>query len=391
MNIHEYQSKQLLKKFGVAVPEGVICATAKEAEAAAKLLGTKVVAVKAQVHAGGRGKAGGVKICKTPADAKEVAQKLLGTRLVTHQTTAEGQPINLVYVEAGTEIARELYVAILLDRAQGKNIIMASTEGGMEIEEVAHNTPDRIFKYTIDPALGLMPYQARDLCFSLGLTGDQIKHGTLFFLNLYKAYIETDAAMLEVNPMVVTKTGEVMALDGKMNFDGNALFRHPDIAAMNDESQQDSREVEAAKWELNYIGLDGSIACMVNGAGLAMATMDIINHYGESPANFLDVGGSATEERVTAAFKIIVSDPRVKGILVNIFGGIMQCDIIARGIIAAAKTVKLSVPLVVRMQGTNVDLGKSLLAESGLPIVTADTLDEAATKIVAAVRKNKAA
>jgi succinyl-CoA synthetase beta subunit len=386
MNIHEYQSKQILKRFGVNVPEGVVCGTALEAEAAMKQLGTKVVAVKAQVHAGGRGKAGGVKICKSPQEAHDVAEDLLGRNLVTHQTDDEGQPINKVYVEAGTDIKRELYVALLLDRASSKNIIMASTEGGMDIEEVAEKTPEKIVTLTIDPALGLMPYQARELAFSLGLEGDQVKSASKFFTGLYKAYLETDAAMLEVNPLVVTGDGELMALDGKMNFDDNALYRHPDIAEMDDPTQQDTREVEAKKWDLNYIALDGEIGCMVNGAGLAMSTMDIIQHYGGSPANFLDVGGSATEERVTAAFKIILSDPKVKGILVNIFGGIMKCDVIAAGVVAAAKEIDLQVPLVVRLQGTNVEKGKEILAASGLAITPADTLGDAAQKIVAAVR-----
>lgn len=386
MNIHEYQSKQILKKFGVNVPEGIICGTALEAEAAMKQLGTAVVAVKAQVHAGGRGKAGGVKICKSPQEAHDVAEDLLGRNLVTHQTDDEGQPINKVYVEAGTDIKRELYVALLLDRASSKNIIMASTEGGMDIEEVAAKTPEKIVTLTIDPALGLMPYQARELAFRLGLEGDQVKKAGKFFTSLYKAYLETDAAMLEVNPLVVTGDGDLVALDGKMNFDENALFRHPEIAEMDDPTQQDPREMEAKKWDLNYIALDGEIGCMVNGAGLAMSTMDIIQHYGGSPANFLDVGGSATEERVTAAFKIILSDPKVKGILVNIFGGIMKCDVIAAGVVAAAKEIDLQVPLVVRLQGTNVEKGKEILAASGLAITPADTLGEAAEKIVAAVK-----
>ncbi|MDD9912913.1 MAG: ADP-forming succinate--CoA ligase subunit beta [Alphaproteobacteria bacterium] len=391
MNIHEYQAKAVLKKFGVAVPEGVICQTAEEAEAATKQLGTAVVAVKAQVHAGGRGKAGGVKICKSAEEAKATAASLLGTNLVTHQTDANGQPINRVYVEAGTDIAQELYVSMLLDRASSKNIVMASTEGGMDIEEVAEKTPEKITTISVDPLTGLMPYQARQLAFSLGLKGEQIKHATKFFLNLYKAYIDTDAAMLEINPLVVTGDDQIVALDGKMNFDSNALFRHPDIAELDDPTQQDSREVEAAKWDLNYIALDGEIGCMVNGAGLAMATMDIIKHFGSSPANFLDVGGSATEERVTAAFKIILSDPQVKGILVNIFGGIMKCDVIANGVVAAAKEVQLSVPLVVRLEGTNVQLGKDIMAKSGLPITSADTLAEAAQAIVNEVNKSKAA
>ncbi len=391
MNIHEYQSKQLLRQYGVNVPAGVVCSSPAEAEAAAQQLGTGVVAVKAQVHAGGRGKAGGVKICKTAAEARQVAENLLGTRLVTHQTDAQGQPVNVVYVEAGTQIAQELYVALLLNRATGQNMLMASTEGGVDIEEVAAHTPEKIFNIDIDPTLGLQPYQARELAFKLGLTGDAFKNAVPFFLNLYKAYMGTDAAMLEVNPMVVTSDQQVMALDGKMNIDDNALFRQPEIAAMDDPSQQDAREVEAHKWNLNYVGLDGEIGCMVNGAGLAMATMDIVQYYGGTPANFLDVGGGATEEQVAAAFNIILSDTKVKGILVNIFGGIMQCDVIANGILAAARDVQLSVPLVVRMQGTNVHHGKEILAGSGMNIIAVDTLEDAAQKIVAAVKQAKAA
>lgn len=387
MNIHEYQSKQIFKQYGVAVPEGFVVENPAEAVDAFGKLGTPVVAVKAQVHAGGRGKAGGVKICKSADEVEAYVKSMLGTNLVTIQTDAEGQPIHKMYVEAGTDIDRELYIAVLLDRGQGKNMIMASTEGGMDIEEVAENTPEKIVKETIDPAIGIMPYQARNIAFELGLSGDAFKAGVKFIMALYKVYADTDADMVEINPLVVTKGGDVMALDGKMSFDGNALFRHADIAAMDDVTQQDEREVEAAKWDLNYIALDGSIGCMVNGAGLAMATMDIINHYGSSPANFLDVGGSATEERVTAAFKIILSDPQVKGILVNIFGGIMKCDVIANGVVAAAKEVKLSVPLVVRLEGTNVDMGKEILNSSGLAITAADSLGDAARKIVDAVKK----
>ncbi len=391
MNIHEYQAKQILRKYGVATPEGIVASSPSEAETAMKTLGTPVVAIKAQVHAGGRGKAGGVKICKSPDEAFAFADKILGTNLVTHQTDEKGQPINKVYVEAGCNIDREFYIAVLLDRAQGKNIIMASTEGGMDIEEVAEKTPEKIFKETISPSTGIMPFQARNIAFSLGLKGDEVKHATKFIMNLYKTYTETDADMLEINPLVVTTDGEMLALDCKMSFDSNALFRHPDIAEMDDHSQQDAREVEAHKHELNYVGLDGEIGCMVNGAGLAMATMDIIQHYGGTPANFLDVGGDATEERVTAAFKLILSDPQVKGILVNIFGGIMKCDVIAAGVVAAAKEVKLSVPLVVRLRGTNMEEGKKIMAESGMTITTADSLGEAADKIVAAVKNHKAA
>lgn len=391
MNIHEYQAKTILRKFGVATPEGKVAHTPEEAESAAKELGTPVVAVKAQVHAGGRGKAGGVKICKSPAEAGAFAGSILGTNLVTHQTDADGQPIHKVYVEAGCDIARELYIAVLLDRASSKNIIMASTEGGMDIEEVADKHPEKIIKETIDPAIGIMPYQARNIAFGLGLKGDEIKHATKFILGLYKAYLETDAAMLEINPLVVTKSGEMLALDGKMNFDSNALFRHPDIAEMDDPTQQDEREVEAHHWELNYVGLDGNIGCMVNGAGLAMATMDMIKHYGAEPANFLDVGGTATAERVTAAFKLILSDPSVKGLFVNIFGGIVKCDVIAEGIVTAAKEVNLDVPLVARLRGTNMEKGAQILADSGLPITPENDLAKAAQAIVAAVQNAKAA
>jgi len=387
MNIHEYQAKELFRKYGVAVPEGMVADSAAGAEAASAKLGTAITVVKAQVHAGGRGKAGGVKVCKSPAEAKAAAEALLGTRLVTYQTDAHGQPVHKVYVESGIDIARELYVALLLDRAQGRLVLMASTEGGMEIEEVAKHTPEKIFRETIDPLLGLAPYQAQNIAFALGLEGAAVKNAVKFMLNLARAYQELDCAMIEINPLVVTKQGEVMALDGKVSFDDNALFRHPDIAALADESQSDSRESEARKFDLNYVGLDGAIGCMVNGAGLAMATMDIIKLSGSAPANFLDVGGSADEAKVTAALKIILADPQVKGILINIFGGIMKCDVIANGIVAAAKAVSLHVPLVVRLEGTNVDLGKEILAKSGLDIIAADSLADAAAKVVAATGK----
>ncbi|MBI1308331.1 MAG: ADP-forming succinate--CoA ligase subunit beta [Proteobacteria bacterium] len=387
MNIHEYQAKELFRRYGVAVPAGFVAGSPEEAEKASKTLGTPITVVKAQVHAGGRGKAGGVKVCKSPADAKKAAEALLGTRLVTYQTDAKGQPVGKVYVESGIDIARELYMAILLDRSSGRLVLMASTEGGVEIETVAHETPEKIFKETIDPALGLMPYQARNIAFALGLNGDEVKNATKFMLALYSAYTDLDCAMVEINPLVVTKGGEVLALDGKVSFDDNALFRHPDIAMLDDPTQSDPRETEARKYDLNYVGLEGEIGCMVNGAGLAMATMDIIKHSGSAPANFLDVGGGADEAKVTAALKIILGDAQVKGILINIFGGIMKCDIIASGIVAAAKAVKLHVPLVVRLEGTNVELGKDILAKSGLPIISADSLADAAQKIVAAIRK----
>lgn len=391
MNLHEYQAKALMKSFGVAVPNGIMADSPEAAEKAAKELGSKITVVKAQVHTGGRGKAGGVKVCKSPAEAKEAAAAMLGEILVTKQTGPQGLPIHKVYVEEGSDIANELYFSIMLDRETSRPFVMASSEGGMDIEEVAEETPEKIITADIDPMTGLMPYQARDLAFGMGLSGDQVKNFTKVALALWKAYDALDADMLEINPLVVTGDNQVLVLDTKLAIDGNALFRHKNLAEMDDHTQQDSKEVEAHKYDLNYVALDGTIGCMVNGAGLAMATMDIIKHYGESPANFLDVGGGATEEKVTAAFKIILSDPNVQGILVNIFGGIMKCDVIANGVVAAAREVKLSVPLVVRLEGTNVELGKKVLAESGLPITPADSLDDAAKKIIAEVRKVKAA
>lgn len=391
MNLHEYQAKQVLEKFGVTVPRGIVATTPAEAEAAAKELGTAITVVKAQVHSGARGKAGGVVLCKTPQEAAEATQKLVGTQLVTHQTGPEGLPIHKIYVEEGSDIARELYISITLDREESRNFIMASTEGGMDIEAVAEETPEKIFTEHVDPAVGLWPYQCRNVAFKLGLKGKQVNTFVKLLMNLYKCYEDIDAAMLEINPLVVTGDDDIKVLDCKINIDTNALYRQKTIHDMDDESQQDAREVKAAKFDLNYIALDGDIGCMVNGAGLAMATMDIIKHYGGTPANFLDVGGGATEERVTEAFKIILSDPKVKGILVNIFGGIMKCDIIANGVVAAAKQVDLSVPLVVRLEGTNVEAGKNILATSGLPIITADDLDDAAQKVVAKVAEVKAA
>ncbi len=391
MNLHEYQSKELMKKFGVAVPNGIMAESPEAAEAAAKELGTAITVVKAQVHTGGRGKAGGVKVCKSPAEAKEAAQAMLGETLVTKQTGPQGLPIHKVYIEEGSDIANELYFSIMLDRETSRPFIMASSEGGMDIEEVAEETPEKILNVDIDPMVGLMPYQARDLAFGMGLEGEQIKNFSKVAMGLWKAFDALDADMLEINPLVVTGDNKVLVLDTKLAIDGNALFRHPDLADMDDHTQQDSKEVEAHKYDLNYVALDGTIGCMVNGAGLAMATMDIIKHYGESPANFLDVGGGATEEKVTAAFKIILSDPNVNGILVNIFGGIMKCDVIAKGVVAAAKEVQISVPLVVRLEGTNVDAGKKILSESGLPITPADSLDDAAKKIIAEVRNAKVA
>jgi len=387
MNIHEYQAKQVLQKYGVAVPRGIVATTPDEAEKAAADLGTPVVVVKAQIHAGGRGKAGGVKVVKSPAEAKAAAAGILGKKLVTHQTGPQGKEVLKVYVEEGRDIARELYLGMVIDRATGFVTLMASTEGGMEIEEVAAKTPEKILKQAIDPAGGFQPFHARRLAYGLGLEGDALKNAQKFIAALYKAFLDTDASLLEINPLVVTKQGDVLALDAKMNFDNNALFRHKDLLELRDTTEEDPKELEASKYDLNYISLDGSIGCMVNGAGLAMATMDIIKLHGAEPANFLDVGGGASAEQVTNAFRLILSDPKVKAVLVNIFGGIMRCDTIAEGIITAAKTVHLDRPLVVRLQGTNVDIGRKMLAESGLPIITAETMTEAAERVVAASKK----
>jgi len=387
MNIHEYQAKSLLAKYGVPVPKGGVAYTADEAEKVAKELGGPVWVVKAQIHAGGRGKGGGVKVVKSLDAVREAAGKMIGMTLITPQTGAAGRLVKRIYVEEGADIKRELYLGMLVDRVTSRVSIMASTEGGMDIEEVAAHTPEKIVVVTIDPAAGLQAYHTRKIAFALGLTGDQIKAAGKFLSATYKAFIDLDASLLEINPLVVTGKGDVIALDAKMNFDDNALFRHKDVAAMRDENEEDPAETRAAKFDLNYVKLDGSIGCMVNGAGLAMATMDIIKLSGGEPANFLDVGGGATKERVTEAFKIILSDPNVEGILVNIFGGIMRCDIIAEGVVSAAREVSLHVPLVVRLEGTNVDLGKKILAESGLPIVAADDLGDAARKIVKAVKE----
>ena len=391
MNIHEYQAKELLQKFGAATPAGRVATTAKEAEQIARELGTNDLVVKAQVHAGGRGKGtfsngfkGGVHLVKSPAEAREVAGKMLGQTLVTHQTGAAGRVVNKVLVAASVDIEREIYFAVLLDRATAAPLIVASTEGGVEIETVAEKSPEKIIREPIDPLAGLQPFQTRKLAKQLGFKSDQIKPAAKLFSALYRTFIESDCSMVEVNPLVVTTKGEVLALDAKFNFDDNALYRHPDIAAMRDTAEEDPREVEASTHGLNYIGLDGNIACLVNGAGLAMATMDIIKFYGGSPANFLDVGGGATEEQVTEAFKLLISDENVKAILVNIFGGIMRCDVIAQGIINAVKAVKLPVPLVVRMEGTNVEAGKKLILESGLAVIAADDLADAAQKVVTA-------
>ncbi len=386
MNIHEYQGKQIFKKYGVPVPRGIMVKTAEDAEKAAKELGTKVVVVKAQIHAGGRGKGGGVKIAKSPAEAKDLASKMLGMILKTAQTGPEGRKVGTLYIEEGLDIAKEYYLGVTLDRATSRVTFMASTEGGVEIEEVAHTHPEKILRASVDPAVGFQPFQGRTLAFGLGLTGDQVGKFVKFCQALYTAYVETDASLVEINPLITTKSGDVLALDSKMNFDDNALYRHGDIAEMRDVAEEDPREAKAKEFDLAYIALEGTIGCMVNGAGLAMATMDTIKLVGGQPANFLDVGGGATKEKVTAAFKLILADPSVKAVLVNIFGGIMKCDVIAEGVIAAAKEVQLKVPLVVRLEGTNVELGKKILRESGLPITPADNLRQAAEKAVAAVK-----
>ena len=391
MNIHEYQAKELLRRFDVATTRGRVASTLEEAEQIAHELGEVDVVVKAQIHAGGRGKGtfkngfkGGVHIRKMPGDIREVAAKMLGQILVTHQTGPDGRVVNKVLVAESADIAREIYFAILLDRATAAPLIVASTEGGVEIETVAAKSPEKIIREAIDPLVGLQPFQTRKVAKQLGFESSQLKNAAKLFEALYRTFIAYDCSMVEVNPLVLTTKGEVLALDAKFNFDDNALYRHPEIAAMRDTAEEDPREVEASKHGLSYIGLDGNIACLVNGAGLAMATMDIIKFYGGEPANFLDVGGGATEEQVTEAFKILISDKKVKAILVNIFGGIMKCDIIAQGIINAAKTLKLSVPLVVRLEGTNVEKGKQLLKESGLALIAADDLADAAQKVVAA-------
>jgi len=396
MNIHEYQAKALLAKYGVALLRGSVAYTVKEAEEAAKELGGPVWVVKSQIHAGGRGAGrfkgnedgkGGVRVVKSVQQVKEDADEMLGGVLVTKQTGARGKEVKRLFIEDGCDIARELYLSMLVDRATSRITFMASTEGGMDIEEVAEKTPEKIVTVTIDPATGFMAHHGRRIAFALGLEGKQVGAAGKLLSSLYDAFNDLDASLLEINPLVVTGAGDVIALDAKMNFDDNALFRHPDVEDLRDEDEEDPAELEAAQHELNYIKLDGNIGCMVNGAGLAMATMDIIKLHGGEPANFLDVGGGATKERVTKAFKIILSDPNVEGILVNIFGGIMRCDVIAEGVVAAAREVSLQVPLVVRLEGTNVDLGKKILAESGLPILSADDLGDAAEKVVQAVRE----
>ncbi len=396
MNIHEYQAKQLLARYGVAVPKGGVAYTADEAAQQAESLGGPVWVVKSQIHAGGRGAGrfkdnpqgrGGVRVVKSVDEVRKNAAEMLGHVLVTKQTGPAGKDVKRLYIEEGCDIKRELYLGMLLDRATARLTLMASAEGGMDIEEVAAQHPDRIIKVAIDPATGFMPYHARKVAYALGLEGKQVGGATKLMAAMYKAFTELDCSIVEINPLVVTGAGEVVALDAKMNFDDNALFRHADVAALRDEDEEDPAEREAAKHDLNYIRLDGAIGCMVNGAGLAMATMDIIKLHGGAPANFLDVGGGATKERVTTAFKIILADPSVEAILVNIFGGIMRCDVIAEGVVAAAREVSLNVPLVVRLEGTNVQQGKKILAESGLPIISADDLDDAARKAVQAARE----
>jgi succinyl-CoA synthetase beta subunit len=396
MNIHEYQAKQLLAKYGVAMPKGAVAYTADEAEKAAQQLGGSVFAVKSQIHAGGRGAGrfkndpngkGGVRIAKSPAEVKAHAAAMLGQILVTKQTGPKGKEVKRVYIEEGCDIKRELYLGMLIDRATGRITIIASTEGGMDIEEVAAKHPEKILKVAIDPATSLQPFHAREIAFGLKLEGKQVSAAVKFLTAMYEAFTGLDASIVEINPLIVTGAGQVVALDAKMNFDDNALFRHPQVEELRDADEEDPAELEAAKHALNYIKLDGNIGCMVNGAGLAMATMDIIKLYGGDPANFLDVGGGATRERVSTAFKLILSDKNVEGILVNIFGGIMRCDVIAEGVVAAAREVSLNVPLVVRLEGTNVELGKKVLKQSGLKIISADNLADAAEKIVDAVKE----
>jgi succinyl-CoA synthetase beta subunit len=387
MNIHEYQAKGLLRDYGVAVLRGQVAYTPEEAEQAARGLGGPLWVVKAQIHAGGRGKGGGVKLAKSVEEVRQLANQMLGMTLVTHQTGPGGRQVRRVYVEDGCDIARELYLGVIVDRATSRITLMASTEGGVEIEEVAKKTPEKIILVDIDPATGFQAYHGRNIAFGLGLEGKQVSKAVAFMRALYRAYTELDASLVEINPLVVTGTGELVALDAKMNFDSNALYRQPKVMQLRDLDEEDAQEVEASRHELNYIKLDGNIGCMVNGAGLAMSTMDIIKLHGGEPANFLDVGGGATKERVTAAFKLLLADPKVEGVLVNIFGGIMRCDVIAEGVVAAAREVNMGVPLVVRLEGTNVDLGKQILAESGLAITAANDLADAAEKIVGAVQK----
>ncbi|HEY4600140.1 MAG TPA: ADP-forming succinate--CoA ligase subunit beta [Cerasibacillus sp.] len=386
MNIHEYQAKEILRNYGVVVPNGYVAYSVDEAVEVANKLDSSVTVVKAQIHAGGRGKAGGVKVAKSIDEVRTYADEILGKVLVTPQTGPEGREVKRLYIEEGCDIKKEYYVGIVLDRATSRVVLMASEEGGMDIEEVAAKTPEKIFKETIDPVVGLMPYQARRLAFNINIPEESISKAVKFMMGLYNAYIDKDCSIAEINPLVVTGDGDVLALDAKMNFDDNALFRHKDVLELRDLDEEDEKEIEASKYDLSYIALDGNIGCMVNGAGLAMATMDIIKHYGGDPANFLDVGGGATAEKVTEAFKIILSDSNVKGIFVNIFGGIMKCDIIAEGVVQATREVGLEIPLVVRLEGTNVELGKKILNESGLNITSADSMADGAEKIVSMLK-----
>jgi len=390
MKIHEYQGKEIFRQYGVATPRGVACFSVEEAVAAAKKLGGKVWVVKAQIHAGGRGKGGGVKVARSLDEVRAHARRILGMQLVTHQTGPGGQKVRRLLVEEGADIAKELYVGMVVDRGTQRAVLMASSEGGMDIEEVAAKTPEKIHKVFVDPAAGLTDGEARGVARRIGIPDSALAQASELLRGLYKCFWDTDASLLEVNPLILARDGRVVALDSKINFDDNALFRHPEIVAMRDLDEEDPLEIEASKHDLSYISLDGNIGCMVNGAGLAMATMDTIKLFGGSPANFLDVGGGATAEKVTAAFKIMLSNPKVKAILVNIFGGIMKCDTIAAGVVAAAREVKLSVPLVVRMKGTNEDLGKKILKDSGLPIISADNMAQAGQKVVAAIKKKMA-
>ena len=386
MKIHEYQAKEVLRKYGVTTPRSIPCFTVDEAVAAAEKLGGKVWVVKAQIHAGGRGKGGGVKVAKSPAEVKAHASSILGMQLKTHQTGPEGQKVRRLLIEEGADIKKELYVGLVIDRGSQRAVLMASSEGGMDIEEVAAHTPEKIHKVAIDPVQGLSDSDADDVARKIGVPDASVLQARKILQALYKAFDDTDASLAEINPLILTGDGKVMALDAKIDFDNNALFRHPDIVALRDLDEEDPAEVEASKHDLNYIQLDGNIGCLVNGAGLAMASMDIIKLYGGNPANFLDVGGSATAEKVTEAFKIMLRNPQLKAILVNIFGGIMKCDVIAQGVVAAARQVSLSVPLVVRLEGTNVELGKKILADSGLPIISANNMADAAQKVVAAAK-----
>ncbi|BAU27654.1 succinyl-CoA synthetase beta subunit [Aneurinibacillus soli] len=386
MNIHEYQGKEILKQYGVVVPNGQVAFTVEEAVEAAKTLTSSVYVVKAQIHAGGRGKAGGVKIAKNLDEVQTYAKEILGKVLVTHQTGPEGKEVKRLLIEEGCDIQKEYYVGVVVDRNTNRVVLMASEEGGTEIEEVAEKTPEKIFKEVVDPAVGLQVFQARKLALAINIPKNLVNKAVKFMMALYQAFVDKDCSIAEINPLVVTGDGNVMALDAKLNFDSNALYRHPDVQELRDLDEEDAKEIEASKYDLNYIALDGNIGCMVNGAGLAMATMDIIKHYGGDPANFLDVGGGATTEKVTAAFKLILSDENVKGIFVNIFGGIMRCDVIAEGVVEAAKQVSLDRPLVVRLEGTNVELGKKILNESGLAIEAAESMADGAEKIVKLVQ-----